>query len=358
MSSVRLYGRVSGSSSHAVVTSGFRRTLESRGLLAGVVAHDVPHDEEEPSPPGAQAPHAVFTGPLDYVDQMLINTTHTRRWVVVAPNSDRLPSSVVMRVQRVATDLIAPSRWAADVLRTQFTGAAARPITVVRHGLDPKFGSLRMKRDLRPETWKLGQWKILHFSSSERSRKSTFELVQAWLVLRKEGAIPSTAQLICVLDWEADNALRERLADAEIGLDESVEILQRLELSPQRAAIVLNTVHLVCQPSRAEAFGLVPLEALACGTPVVATACTGHAEYLPASGAVIVPHGELAPSDDHPGAQAPEVTQEEIQEALVTALLHWDKLYIQAQAHAAGVAATWSWDAQLADFCARVSSGG
>ena len=48
-------------------------------------------------------------------------------------------------------------------------------------------------------------------------------------------------------------------------------------------ASYLGGFDLVCQPSRAEGFGLVPLEARACGVPVAATLCTGHADHMAAS---------------------------------------------------------------------------
>jgi glycosyltransferase involved in cell wall biosynthesis len=42
--------------------------------------------------------------------------------------------------------------------------------------------------------------------------------------------------------------------------------------------------------SRGEGFGLMPLQAMACGTPVVAVVAGGHAEYMREGGAVPVPY--------------------------------------------------------------------
>ncbi len=50
----------------------------------------------------------------------------------------------------------------------------------------------------------------------------------------------------------------------------------------------LQAADVVCQPSLAEPFGLVTLEALSCGRPVVATAVGGPAELVPAGAGVLV----------------------------------------------------------------------
>jgi glycosyltransferase involved in cell wall biosynthesis len=50
----------------------------------------------------------------------------------------------------------------------------------------------------------------------------------------------------------------------------------------------LQAADVVCQPSLVEPFGLVTLEALACGRPVVATAVGGPAEFVPPAAGVLV----------------------------------------------------------------------
>jgi len=55
----------------------------------------------------------------------------------------------------------------------------------------------------------------------------------------------------------------------------------------------LQAADVVCQPSLAEPFGLVTLEALACARPVVATQVGGPPEFVPGGAGVLV-----APADD------------------------------------------------------------
>jgi glycosyltransferase involved in cell wall biosynthesis len=57
----------------------------------------------------------------------------------------------------------------------------------------------------------------------------------------------------------------------------------------------LNAADVVCQPSLVEPFGLVTLEAMACGRSVVATRVGGPAEFVtPDAGALVDPEDEVA----------------------------------------------------------------
>jgi len=62
---------------------------------------------------------------------------------------------------------------------------------------------------------------------------------------------------------------------------------------PHRAvARWLQAADVVCQPSLIEPFGLVTLEALACGRPVVATQVGGPPEFVPGEAGVLVDPGD------------------------------------------------------------------
>ena len=91
---------------------------------------------------------------------------------------------------------------------------------------------------------------------------------------------------------------------------------------------------------------MTPLEARACGVPVVATECTGHSQgHVRGRGVIVVPHGDLSPIDDGPGAVAPSVSSEDILKALHAAYDQWAGLAWAAQAGAEKVRKDWSWDA-------------
>jgi glycosyltransferase involved in cell wall biosynthesis len=363
---VRLYGRAQGNSSHARVTGGFYAALKKAGMLSGFVGldlaaigEDVQRETDELALRGAVADHAVFTGALGRLEQMVQQASHKRRWVVVAPNSNLIPALLVRDLQRFATGILAPSHWAASVLDNLFQ--LEMPIVVVPHGVTPVWSAQEIRRrgELMRQEFEAGKFRVLHFSTSDRERKGTLELVQAWQRLLKEGVIPESSELALVMDYPARIRLVEKLADADILMPKGLTCIDRPDLSPRDMATLLMCGHVVCQPSRGEAFGLVPLEALTVGVPIVATACTGHSEYLNANtdGAVIVDTGELAPIDDLEGAAAPALAVEDIVVALRSAYSYWPSLQHAALEHFEALTERWAWDRQLAPFITLLKSG-
>lgn len=366
---VRLYGRTLTHSSLSVVTAGFKSALENAGLLAGVYGVDTQHisaEEDLDRHAGAIAPHGVYTGPLDRVGEMFEGGRHAHYWVMVAPNSDRLPEGLVQRFkgykEKYGEQLrfMAPSMWAAHQVARALGPSEA--ILSVPHGVSPDFIPQPEISALVRESYSEGEFRVLHFSTSAQQRKGTFELIQAWIRigrLRPQLFTPK-AQLVCILDYPAKIALQERLSDSGIALPSSVRLLSRADLPAGNQARVLASAHLVCQPSRGEAFGLVPLEALCVGTPVAATICTGHSEYMnqdptaPTPGLVGIRTEADAPIDDVPGSHAPRLDPEAISIALKVAEMSW--LYIQEQALGAAeeLRKKWSWDNQLSCFMKEI----
>jgi glycosyltransferase involved in cell wall biosynthesis len=84
---------------------------------------------------------------------------------------------------------------------------------------------------------------------------------------------------------------RARRAVKELGLEERVLFLGRVE--GQARAGLLADADLVAYPGRAESFGLVPLEALVCGSPVVVGDDSGSGELIASvGGGLLVPPGD------------------------------------------------------------------
>lgn len=362
MSDARLYGRAMGHGSHAQVTRGFEAALNEAGLLAGLVGLDVlglnDHDTEPWNKSGgssALAKHGVFTGPLDMLNQML-RAKHERRWVMVAPNSNWMPERFIKGLEQVATDILVPSPWAASMVMPLLRGAA---VQVVPHGVHAGFERNAAQYDQVVSDYDAGQFRVLHCSTSERQRKGTWELLQAWKLLKRQKELPELAELILVLDYAVLLRLSERMLDAELN-PPNVKVMLRIDATPRAMADVLRRVHVVCQPSRAEAFGLLPLEALACGTPVVVTTCTGHSylrDYFPPPRRfplVVVNHEGLAPIDDGPGALAPAVKPESIARSLRVAFEQWNTISAEAFDEAPQVGVDWSWSRQLGPWLEQI----
>lgn len=97
-------------------------------------------------------------------------------------------------------------------------------------------------------------------------------------LLRALPLLPSATTLRVVAPPEATHVDRVRALVGELGLDSQVSMSSagRAELGPIYAAADVCVF-----PSEwPEPFGLVPLEAMACGTPVAATGTGGSGEYL------------------------------------------------------------------------------
>lgn len=362
MKLARLYGRETGNGSLAVVTRGFERALKQADAFAGFYGIDTAHGYAEGEIPdaGSNAPHGIYTGPLGAVGVMFEAGRHKKHWVMIAPNSDQLPLRLLTELSRYQKEhdvtFMAPSLWASLVVE-RFLGHCI----VVPHGVMPEFHPRPERAEEMRQLYQAGEFRVVHFSTSDRQRKGTLELLQAWALLNQHGTFMKGAQLMCVLDPHAKLSIEALIADGEVPEWSSIQKTVKLTLRADFGAVAMSSLltlsHVVCQPSRGEGFGLIPLEALCCGTPVIATNVTGHSEYLmgdssdsPAGGAVIVATGELGPIDDLPGSRAPTVTPEAIADALYLARANWPKLQRDAQEIAAERGQAWSWEASLRQF--------
>ena len=115
------------------------------------------------------------------------------------------------------------------------------------------------------------QWKIAYLGRFD-ARKGTDTLIRALALLPRESSLVMYGR-----GGEGERRRLDQLA-ADLGLQERVTFgtLDRSEL-----AAAYRSVDCVVFPSEwAEPFGLVPLEAMECGTPVVATGVGGSADFL------------------------------------------------------------------------------
>lgn len=330
---IRLYGHLQGS--FRTVTLGLKLAFEEFGVLSGYVIGEAQDFDTEPEP-GADAPIAVVTGSPLRVWLAHRQGAHKEVWLMLAPNSEGIPPQLRQQLVQIVdgtplvTGFLAPSTWAQEVLKREFP---EHEVKLCQHGVLPTFYPV--------ENSQHSSKTVLHVTSTETSRKSTKPLLRAWKTYRENGG---ALQLLVMCNPEYLGQVNYYAASLGLGMDE-VRFLSGQNLEYDMWAAVYRGVRYVIQPSRAEGFGLVPLESLSCGTPVALTNCTGHGEYLPTPGVLEIAHRSLGESDDFWGSRAPVVKEEDILEAL----LHleqeeeYSRLFSEAQGGAAELAAKWTW---------------
>jgi len=369
---VRLYGE-GGRGSFARVTQGVMRALQVHGCFRGFVDARANLDEFGGDPPGGRdAPVAIVCGGPDTISLAHSQGSHDRIWFMLAANSEGFPQRLIddlsdtnqFMTRPLIDGLLATSHWCAGVLRKSFPD---KPVICMPHGVDPRvFYSEPEVREKLRAGYDAGGFGVLHVTSGASQRKGTRELLEAWAYLHQnEPAFAEGDKLLIVFVYPGAALLYERMAkdcgcvmQRGITRDQSgaaVMLIPGLGMDDSQVRASYSMVHVVCQPSRGEGFGLVPLEALACGVPVVATTCTGHSEHLvyrcyqngvPRIGVCPVASGPNGPMDDYPGAMAPQVSRDDVRFALAHARDDWPRLENEARLESAVVREELTWEKQ------------
>lgn len=159
----------------------------------------------------------------------------------------------------------AVSRWLSDETMREF-GLSSPPRTIYNFINFDKFdGSVAKRCDFACPDEKI----IMHISNFRPVKRVT-DLVRAF----KKVCDLLPAKLVMVGDGP------ERMS--AVGVAKQLGVRDRIVFLGKRVNIqeVLPCADLVFQPSEHESFGLVPLEAMACGIPVLATASGGICEVV------------------------------------------------------------------------------
>jgi glycosyltransferase involved in cell wall biosynthesis len=130
-------------------------------------------------------------------------------------------------------------------------------------------------------------------------------------------------------------------------------------LSMQDAAAVYSEVHCTVHPTKGEGFGLVPLESIACETPVIAPAHTGMVDYLAGENGILLRPGERihAPRVDHQCGCYYSVDEEHLVELLRHAHMHWPEERKKLKLAAERVRTEYDWSRVLSPFIEIVKAG-
>ena len=135
--------------------------------------------------------------------------------------------------------------------------------------------------------WRLRETPLVTYLGQLSPRKRVEDLVRAFA-----GLSEGTAQLVVAGPDMGSRGAAERLA-ASLGVAERTVFTGVLAGGDRLALLAASSV--VVYPTQNEIFGLVPLEALQCGTPVVVADDCGCGEVVAATGGgLVVPLGDVA----------------------------------------------------------------
>ena len=127
--------------------------------------------------------------------------------------------------------------------------------------------------------------RIILFVGTIEPRKNVETLVRAYALLRQRGNVKHKLVIGGSKGWmyEPLFALVE-----DLGLE--TEILFPGFLSPQELPLWYSAADLFVYPSLYEGFGLPPIEAMACGTPVITSNASSLPEVVGKAGVMVDPH--------------------------------------------------------------------
>ena len=173
-----------------------------------------------------------------------------------------------------ADRIVVPSRFTGDDVRARFPGLAAGHVTVTPLGIkeifhdrpDPDGAAVREAYGLRGP--------FVLFVGTLDARKNLVTVVRAFATVRK--ALPACD---LVLAGQRGYRARRIFAEAE-RLDLGPALKWLREVPDAHLPGLYAAADAFAFPSLYEGFGFPPLEAMACGTPVVATNATSVPEVV------------------------------------------------------------------------------
>jgi teichuronic acid biosynthesis glycosyltransferase TuaC len=186
-----------------------------------------------------------------------------------------------------ANRVIAASRSLRDTVVDGY-GADPGQVTVIPSGVDvDKFKPMsrkdaESKLELEPAIYRL-----LYVGAITLS-KGIDHLSRAFA--RLDPNLRQSAQLVLVGD--GDYADRARLLAAELGIADQIILVGKRP--NDEIPLWMNASDVLVLPSLSEGFGVVLVEALACGKPVVATACGGPEDIVTPETGILVPPADVA----------------------------------------------------------------
>jgi len=211
------------------------------------------------------------------------------RWPhFMTADSARYYGQVDQAVER-SDAIIAVSESTKDDL-VRLLGVPPEKITVVYEAADPVYrpmpreeawASLKSKYPLPDE--------FILFVGTIEPRKNIGTLLRAYRRLRDDYKVTAGLVLVGAVGWLSDQVFEDV---EQLGLKDHVTFLGRVENG--NLVYLYNVARCLAHPAHYEGFGLTPLEAMACGTPVVASNVSSVPEVTGDAALLVDPNSDEA----------------------------------------------------------------
>jgi D-inositol-3-phosphate glycosyltransferase len=189
-------------------------------------------------------------------------------------------------VIRGADRIVAPTPREADELVSLY-GADRERIRVVAPGVDRRIFAPKQKEEARHRL-RLGDRRLVLFVGRLQPFKGPDVAIRAFALARSMAPAETLGAVLWIVGGPAADGRAKDQAEELSALAVSLGVGDRVTFFPpqphERLADFYSASEAILVPSRSESFGLVALEAQACGTPVIGTA-TGGLRYVVEDGA-------------------------------------------------------------------------
>jgi glycosyltransferase involved in cell wall biosynthesis len=231
--------------------------------------------------------------------------------------TDRIPADWVENCNRFDL-VVVPSRFCQQV----FTRCGVTtPVMVIPHGIESEYAPAGELHRGEPFVFY-----NTFAAASFAHRKGAGELVRGFL-----RAFTGRGDVILRLRTEDSPVMRELRQRHDFGDQIRLEPPQPLDTAA--FAALYGQAHCTVHPSLAEGFGLIPFQSIACGTPVIATAATGMADYLNPDNAMVLRTAGRVAGTGASGQSGyfPAVDEDHLVELLRHAVEHWEAEYAKVR---------------------------
>lgn len=274
------------------------------------------------------APVGVFHG-IAYEELPDAMAGHGFRVGCLVCDADVVPASEIEICHDSFDLVVVPSTFCRRVYRAS---GLRLPVLVAPHGISPAFVPVEDRR--------AGLFTFYNvFDQARDYRKSGEELIRSF---------------VKAFDRDPDIRLRLRTTLSPrltACLDNAnawdVVTVDQYPLGEPEYARSFSGVHATVHPSKAEGFGMIPLQSLACGTPVIAPCTTGLSDYLTSNNAMLLRTSGTVPAQGDSAYSAGGTYHAVDEDHLVCCLQamrdNWREEEARARAAAADIRRRYSW---------------